>query len=276
MYGVEFDTNRDGRGEFMIWGASPAGGAWTTDGVQVWKDSNHDVGGPTPVQSDAPWTSGDGYDQNLFNGGQGADPDLAWIRKGTAANTVELAFKYSAIGSSAQFFWNALADAGTRNPGWLDYNDHFTQDQAGSPLIELTDFYPLKQLFALDNTCRDYYGFTPAGDEPGLCLYYGSISGYVWFDQNSNGSKDGAETFLNGGTVTLKSGGCGGPVIKTTTTSGSGGYSFPGLKTPGNYCVTYVLGAWQSSTTTNPVSVVLAPNDNKKVNFGVFYLPPPA
>jgi hypothetical protein len=268
LYGVEFDTNRDGRGEFLIWGASPAGSAWTSDGVQVWKDSNHDVGGPTPVQSDAPWTNGDGYEEKLFDSGQGADPDLAWIRKGSAQDTIEIAFKYAAIGSSAQFFWNALADAGLRNPAWLDYNDRFTPADAGSPLIELTDFYPLQQLFALDNTCRDFYGFTPTGDEPGLCKYVGGISGTVFRDVNKNGAQNSGDYGMGSITITLGQGACPASGYKSASTGSSGGYAFSGLSV-GTYCVAVVPPPFNTASSPNPVTVVLAPGQNKVVNFGL-------
>jgi hypothetical protein len=170
MYGAEFDINKDGRGDYLIWGASPPGDAWTTDGVEVWKDTNYDVGGPTPQATDAPWTSGNGYDQNLFRSGVGSDPDLAWIRQIEGGAKVQLAFKYSAIGGAPRFLWNGLADAGVRNPAWFDYNDYFTQGQAGSPLPVQSDFYPLQALYGLDNTCRNAFGFSPTGSEARLCV----------------------------------------------------------------------------------------------------------
>ena len=211
MYGAEFDTNRDGRGEYLTWGASPAGASWITDGVEVWKDSNVDVGGPHPQLSDAPWTGGNGYDQKIFSGGQGADPDLAWIRQIEGGAKVQLAFKYSAIGGAPQFLWNGLADWGVRRPEWFDYNDHFTQSEAGSPLPVQADYYPLKALWGVDNTCRDAYGFTPTGGEMRLCQYYGSISGVVAWDIDRNGSLDPTElsiAAISGDTVTLGQGAC--------------------------------------------------------------------
>jgi hypothetical protein len=39
--------------------------------------------------------------------------------------------------------------------------------QAGSPLAGSN--YPLKALYLVDNTCRWKYGFTPTGNEIGLC-----------------------------------------------------------------------------------------------------------
>jgi hypothetical protein len=169
MYGAEFDVNRDGRGEYLIWGASPAGAAWTVEGVEVWKDTNADVGGPIPLLTNAPWNGGNGYDRKVFPGGQGADPDLAWIRQ-LEAGKIQIAFSLLAIGNAPQFLWSGLADFGVRHPDWFDYNDHFTQGEAGSPLPIQADYYPLQALWGIDNTCRDAYGFTPAGGETGLCV----------------------------------------------------------------------------------------------------------
>jgi hypothetical protein len=168
VYGVELDLDKNGRGDFLIWGASPAGADWTTDGVQVWKDSNFDVGGPRPQISDS-GLGGNGYDQSLFSSGQGEDLDLAWIRPLDGGKKIQLAFKSSAIGGATSFLWSAVVDYGVRRPEWFDYNDHFTQAEAGSPLPVQTDLYPLKLLYGLDNTCRDAYGFTPVGTEANLC-----------------------------------------------------------------------------------------------------------
>ena len=168
-YGVEVDTDLDGRGDALVWALAPGTGEWTTDGVQVWQDVNKDVGGPTPLASE-PGRGGTGYETLLFNGGVGTDPDMAWVRMapGNAA-AVQIAFKSTALNGDPSFLWGVWTDGGVRQPGWFDYNDHFSSDQAGSPLVELKAQYPLKELFALDNTCRLAYGFVPYGGEPGMC-----------------------------------------------------------------------------------------------------------
>ena len=52
---------------------------WSTEGVQVFADCNHDTGGLSAELSDAPF-DGDGYETKIFDSGIGDDPDLAWIR----------------------------------------------------------------------------------------------------------------------------------------------------------------------------------------------------
>lgn len=170
MYGAEFDTNRDGRGEYLVWAASPADGNWTTAGVEIRRDTNADVGGPNPQWANAPWTGGDGYDRVLFPAGPGSDPDLAWTRQADEGRKVQLAFKYIAIGNAPFFLWNGVADFGLRRPDWFDYNDRFTQADAGSPLPVQAELYPLHALWGIDNTCRDAYGYEPDGAELGLCM----------------------------------------------------------------------------------------------------------
>jgi hypothetical protein len=283
MYGAEFDTNKDGRGEFLVWGASPPSGTWTTNGVEVWKDSNYDVGGATPQVTNAPWTLGDGYDKNLVSSGKGDDPDLAWIRQIEGGAKVQLAFKYSAIGGAPQFLWNGVADDGVRNPKWFDYNDHFTQAEAGSPYPAQTTLYPLNELYALDNTCRDAYGFTPIGTEPGLCTYVGTISGTVFRDRYNpnpastidNGILDANEPVWPHGTVNLSQGTCPGTAYKSAAIGSSGAYSFA-LIPIGPYCGHFVPGA-PTVYTTSPtdVALTLAPDQNKVINFGVDWIDPP-
>jgi hypothetical protein len=286
MYGAEFDVNKDDRGDYLIWGASPPSGNWTTDGVEVWKDTNYDVGGPTPQGANAPWTGGDGYDKNLVASGVGDDPDLAWIRQIEGGAKVQLAFKYSAIGNAPQFLWNGLADLGVRNPAWFDYNDHFTQAEAGSPLPVQTTLYPLKELWGLDNTCRDAYGFTPTGTEAGLCMYYGTIQGTIFFDYYyanppstaENGIRDANEPVYPHGQVQLGQGVCPSSGYNSAAIGASGQYSFANIPI-GAYCVRYVEPSPPDLdfhvTSPDPVNVTLNPGENKTVDFGVYWTAPP-
>ncbi len=167
-YGAEVDVDIDGRGEYLIWAAAPGGTEWTTDEVQVWTDKNNDVGGPVPVKSDMPGTR-DGYEELSFDQGRGVDPDAAWARFSPEdPKRVQVAFKLATIANDIEFLWGVWADAGVKQPGWFDYDDHFTTAEAGSPLSNKAE-YPLKALAALDNTCRMSYGFTLLGTEPGAC-----------------------------------------------------------------------------------------------------------
>jgi len=170
-YGVELDTNADGFGDMIVIAHPPYNANWSTDNVQVAQDTNHDTGGLSGEKSDAP-LPGDGYDQIIFDGskGIGDDPDLAWVRVNAGNKaTVQFAFKKSWAGT--RFMYGPIADGGLKDIGKLDYVDRFTEEQAGSP-IRSSKYYPLKALYAVDNVCREVFGFT--GDvlkrEPQRCV----------------------------------------------------------------------------------------------------------
>jgi hypothetical protein len=171
-YGVELNKNKDGFGDTLIWAQPPYTTEWTTNGVKVYSDPNHDTGGASSEKSDANITTGapypgDGYETVIFDQGKGSDPDLAWVRidpKDPAI--VEFAFKTSLVGNS--FMWGAWADAGLKDPSKFNYNDRFTFAQAGSPIASNPN-YPIKAIYAVDNTCWAAYGFKPTGYEPHIC-----------------------------------------------------------------------------------------------------------
>lgn len=167
-YGVEIDLDFDGFGDFILWAHPPYSSAWDTSTVQIFKDTDHDSAGELSQQSDAS-TNGNGYDTQVFDGGTGqaADPDLAWVRiNADPKSTVQFAFKKSLTGSF--FMLGVVADAGLRDISKFDYNDHFKEDEAGSP-EQNTAYYPLGSLYAVDSTCWEAYGIEATGYEPKSC-----------------------------------------------------------------------------------------------------------
>ncbi len=168
-FGIEMDDDLDGRGDYLVWTTLPQSKEWSTDGVSVWKDANNNIGGPQPVISDAP-AGEDGYELNIFDSGIGADPDLAWSRiSPEKTGVIEIAVKVSVLETSPKFLWGAWSMLGPGQFGLFDHNDYFTFEQAGSPMKSDNPFYPVNEMFALDNTCRAASGFSPQGYEPGLC-----------------------------------------------------------------------------------------------------------
>ena len=167
-YGVEIDFDADGFGDLIILASPPYNVEWVTDNVQIFADKNHDTGGLSAEKSDAP-VPGDGYETMTFNGGrgQGDDPDLAWVRVNAGRlATVQFAFKRSLVND--RFMYGVIADAGIKDVGKMDYVDRFTEFEAGSP-EKGSNSYPLKELYAIDNVCRESYGFPGTGQEPQLC-----------------------------------------------------------------------------------------------------------
>ncbi len=247
-YGLEIDNDIDGRGDWLIYGLVPPSTDWTTDGVHIYKDSNNNVGGAFPVNSEAPNSNWDGYDEQVFNQGQGPDPDAAWIRRApNNPDRVQLALKFAQLADN-QFMWSVWADEGVHEAAYFDYNDHFTLAEAGSPVLNSND-YPLKALFAVDNTCRWGFGFEPTGSEPGVCyipptptpipptatIALGEIGGSVCLDANFSGSCNPGERWP-GITVNLGSGACPSSGAGSTITNSVGVFNFTNLSA-GTYCV---------------------------------------
>ena len=163
-YGIELDVDLDGRGDLLVWTKMPAGTEWSVDGVTVWKDANTDIGGLTPMKPDVP-PGGDGYEEKLFDSGQGNDPDLAWSRISPEKPTlVQISFKADILETSTGFLWGAWAMLGPDQFELFDHHDHFTYAEAGSPTKSETENYPLKAMYLLDNTCRAASGYTPKGN----------------------------------------------------------------------------------------------------------------
>ena len=285
-YGFEVDLNLDGRGDWLIL-ASGLKPEWSTDGVQAWKDSNKDVGDGFALQADPP-QAGNGYDELVFDQGIGNDPDAAWARVDpTDPNSAQIAFKRGLINNDGEFIWGAWTDQGVTNPGWYDYNDHFTHDEAGSPISGLPQ-YPLKALAELDNTCRWSVGFTLVGNEPGICpvpatptptptltptIVPGTISGIVFRDGNGDLAYQSGEVGLGGAGVRVRQGSCGSPgaEVASVTTDSNGRYSVGGLA-PGTYCVDVPSDPTTWTAKTDPTTVTIGPGGNGYANFGYFWL----
>ena len=167
-FGVEIDNDGDGFGDTLLWASPPYSTDWTNQNLQIFTDSNHDTAGLSAGLSDAPLNT-NGYDTPIFdlNGGLASDPDLAWVRRDAGLNaTIQFAFKRSLTDES--FMLGVLADAGLRDVSQLDYVDRFLAEDAGSPVRDNRN-YPLGELYLVDNTCREAFGFTPTGFEPQLC-----------------------------------------------------------------------------------------------------------
>ncbi len=169
-YGVEMDTDLDNRGEFLLLTGIPAGTEWATDSVMIMSNSDNNLGGSKPVLPDTNLSEGKGYDTEVFNAGKGDDPNLAWARiSPDDPKCIDLAFKSSFIGGAkGKFLWLTWSLVGMQDLTKFEFNDHFTKADAGSPLKEDKDMYPIKGIWGVDNTARIPSGFEPGGLMPGL------------------------------------------------------------------------------------------------------------
>ncbi len=280
-YGVELDTDYDGRGNYLILITNPDGTEWQMENVTAYKDSGKKVGGARPMSADGP-TGYTGYDQTIFSLDNLSDPDAAWGRVSPkGSSTVELAFKRGLIGGRSSFLWSIWADDGVKDPSMYDYNDHFTLNEAGSPYQDAN--YPLKSLALVDSTCREIYNFTPTGDIPGLCAVpatatpvpptvtpapkLGSFSGVVFSDKNNNGSRDAGEgTWCLTVSIWYHEGSCSGAGIIAAVPLGGGCTFSQGNLPAGQYCVS---ASGYSFTTPKQVTVNVPAGGNASVLFGV-------
>jgi len=171
-YGIEIDWDRDGRGDMLVAVETPGKYAenndWSVLGVQVWKDSNNDVGNAKPKEPDLPY-EGNGYDLLVFNQGDGDDPDAAWARAVLKHSAyVEMAFKVDLLENPEEFVWWVWSDEGVVNPGGFDYHDTYDNQQAGDA-NDYLPYFPSNQVYELDNTCASLWGLPP-DDDPSLCI----------------------------------------------------------------------------------------------------------
>ena len=171
---LEIDTDLDSRSDILIVTGMPKSTEWSTESVLVLTDPDFNVGGTTVVRPDEKLSEGRGFYNEIFNNGEGDDPDLAWSRQSKdEPNIVMMAFKNTLTGGEkGKFIWLPWSDAGMKDWSLFDFNDHFTFAEAGYPLKEDAENYPLKALWGVDNTCRIPSGFTPTGYMAGLCQNY--------------------------------------------------------------------------------------------------------
>jgi hypothetical protein len=171
---VEVDTNLDSRGDILIVSGVPKSKDWSTESVKVITNPDLNVGGTVVVRPDSTLSEGRGYYEVLFDNGKGNDPDLAMSKLSkNDPNTIIVAFKNTLTGGEkGKFIWLPWADVGVLDWSVFEFNDHFTYEQAGYPMKEDAQNYPLKALWGVDNTCRMPSGFTPNGTMPGLCPNY--------------------------------------------------------------------------------------------------------
>jgi hypothetical protein len=197
-YSVELDLDHDGRGDFLVMAALPPNSEWTTDNVWVLADENEDIGGLFPLYVEEPSQEGNGYEREIFANGEGADPDLAWVRRDPMnRNQLQIAFKESLTGVLG-FLWSAWTDEGLKDPSLFDFNDHISFNDAGSP-HKGNYRYPVKEVALMDSTCRSWYGYLPNGSEPGLCFTGEQIQelpGYGWCEVNAKISGCGSNPCL--------------------------------------------------------------------------------
>lgn len=171
QYALELDTDIDGRGDWLILVLALDSSEWTVENVQVWQDTNKDVGGAEPVKADKNPGFGDGYETKAFDSGIGNDADTAWARiSPDNPNMVQIAVKLDLLDDDGKYLAGVWAGR-TLDPALFDFNDKFTQEQAGAAIKSFA-YYPIQALAELDKACRVSIGGVAIGDNLGLCQTY--------------------------------------------------------------------------------------------------------
>jgi hypothetical protein len=167
LYGIELDINIDGRGDLLIQVPAPLTEAWSESGVKVWWDSDGDVGGQVVNRSDPKGYKGSGFESLKIDADSGKNRGQVWSRLKTKELQIALTEEWIG-GRQGKFTWQPIADGNPFSPSQYDLNDYYLLKKAGTPILGEA-YYPIKEVFALDNTCRGLSGLTPSGSEQGVC-----------------------------------------------------------------------------------------------------------
>jgi hypothetical protein len=177
FYGVEIDRNTDGRAEILLTTHPPYTEEFTAENAAAYLDANSDVGGSNINRPDD--FGSDGFEKTIFDLSRGIypkdDPDLVWARQTTDGDlpAIEIAFQRWIFKDGKEaFMWSVLTSDVAIDPSILYYHDHFTAEQAGAANTDDPN-YPIKNLSAVDNTCRVPLGFQATGSEPLGCYVKG-------------------------------------------------------------------------------------------------------
>ena len=177
FYGVEIDRNADGRAEVLLTTHPPYATEFTAGNVAAYLDANSDVGGNIINRPDD--FKSDGFETTIFDLSRGiypkGNPDLVWVRQTTDRTlpAIEIAFERQMFKDGKEsFMWSVLSSHSVIDPASLYYQDYYTAEQAGAANSDNPN-YPIKDLAALDNTCRVPLGFQANGTEPLGCFIKG-------------------------------------------------------------------------------------------------------
>ncbi|MDK2981739.1 MAG: hypothetical protein PWQ55_2086 [Chloroflexota bacterium] len=162
LYGIEFDRTLTGRGDLLVTVKDPQK-EWSMEGVTIYLDDNRDVGGLKPIEAESGF-NGSGYDSTLE---MDAEKNAFARIDPKDGNAVQFAISFPVVGAVDQFLWGAWADNGLMDPTRFDYNDSMGPTEAGSPIRG--NYYPVKGLYNLDNTCRLPFGLEQTGLIAGMC-----------------------------------------------------------------------------------------------------------
>ncbi len=161
---LEIDTDLDDRPDLLILTKALDETNWTDSVITVFVDENKDAGGNRPRLAEP-------YDIK-WNGFEGEMVPLdhsmtAYVRRSPdSGSTYQIAVLNEIL--SDLYIWRVWLEGEIFHPGWVEYNDRYDLEEAGSPYL-FSPNYPLKELSSLDNTCLHFYGGEISKPQPGYC-----------------------------------------------------------------------------------------------------------
>jgi hypothetical protein len=182
-------------------------------GTFIYRDANGDVGGTgrsVTKQDREAEVGGNGYERVVASDGRTSNGrQVLWVRINPADPTVvEFALDYQAVGLTeadlrALPYLEFEANKGLKGPSSYAWNDEYKQSEAGSPYratsgdLSKSEFgtQGFGNIYELDTLSGG--PITPPQESEG------SLSGFVFQDNNGNGLLDAGDTPLSGVTIFL-------------------------------------------------------------------------
>jgi hypothetical protein len=87
----------------------------------------------------------------------------------TGSANVELAFKSDYLEEVIAFKWWVWSGYGGYSPDLFKLHDFYSHEQAGDT-NEGMDFFPIKEVFAMDSSCANMWGASPNPADPDFCF----------------------------------------------------------------------------------------------------------
>lgn len=172
---LEFDLNLDNRPDLLVLTRAIGETVWNDSMIALLEDQNLDVGGNRLRLAEPGEAAWDGFD-NLVETEASKNAPLAYVRRSpVSTSTYQIAVLNTVLGSEP-YVWRVWLEGQIFHPGWYEYHDRYSLEQAGSPYLYST-YYPLKKLASIDNTCLHLVGGELTMPKPGHCGTITEITG---------------------------------------------------------------------------------------------------
>jgi len=160
---LELDTDLDNRPDFLILTRALEDKTWNDLMITILVDPNRDAGGNRPRLAEPYDENRNGFEENYI----GSRTD-AYVRRSPDSDSAYQIAVSKELLKGDQFIWRVWLEGEIFHPGWVEYNDRISLEEAGSPYL-YSQHYPLKNLASMDNTCLHFFGGETVQPQPGFC-----------------------------------------------------------------------------------------------------------